>query len=146
MLTFAQLISSAPSGLYQLIGDWRSRRIDKLSRLRGTRLFRIDGSRAHDKRRFLAVAARALGCPDWFGANWDAFADCVTDLEWAPAFAYVVLLGDMAGFATGAPREFNTAMEVLEQAAKFWSGQGVPFHVLVAAQAAGGALPAVRAP
>lgn len=146
MLHFAQLLRTAPSGLYQLVGDWRSPRIDKLCRLRGVGLFRIDCSQTRDKRRFLAVAARELGCPDWFGCNWDALADCVTDLEWAPAFAYAVVLGDIEGFATRAPEQFDTALEIFEQAARFWSGQGIPFHVLVAAPAPGGALPAIRAP
>jgi hypothetical protein len=148
MYSFAQLLSNAPSGLYQLTGDWRSRSIDRLCRLKGVRPLRIDGSGVHNKGRFLAVAARAMGFPDWFGANWDAFADCLTDLAWAPAGAYVVLLGDMQRFATHSPRDFHTALTVLEEAAQFWSERGVPFHVLVAAGAgpAGSALPVVRVP
>ena len=69
MFSFAHLLSRAPSGLYQLTGDWRLRSIDRLCRFKGVRLFRIDGVRVHNKRRFLAVAARAMGFPDWFGAN-----------------------------------------------------------------------------
>jgi hypothetical protein len=77
----------------------------------------------------------------------------VSDLEWAPADAYVVLLGDMQGFAARAPRDFHTALEVLEEAAQFWNEKGVPFHVLVAAETdprgsppSRAALPLVRAP
>jgi hypothetical protein len=147
MYSFAQLLSNAPSGLYQLTGDWRSRCIDHLCRLKGVRLFRMDGSSVHNKRRFLLVAARTTGFPDWFGGNWDAFADCMRDLAWAPAGAYVVILGDMQRFARHAPRDFHTALRVLEDAAQFWSERGVPFHVLVAAGAgpAGSVLPVVRA-
>jgi hypothetical protein len=148
MLSFAQLLSRAPSGLYQLTGDWRSRSIDRLCRFKGVRLFRIDGARLHNKRRFLAVAARAMRFPGWFGANWDAFDDCVTDLAWQPAGAYVVLLGDMQRLATHAPRDFHVALIILEEAAQFWSESGVPFHVLVAAGAepVASALPVVGTP
>jgi RNAse (barnase) inhibitor barstar len=153
MHSFAQLLSCVPSGLYLLSGDWRWGTIDRLCRLKGVRLFRIDGRSTHDKKRFLAAAARAMDFPRWFGANWDAFADCVSDLEWAPADAYLVLLGDMQGFAARAPRDFHTALEVLEAAAQFWNEKGVPFHVLVAAETDPGgsplsrsALPLVRAP
>jgi hypothetical protein len=148
MYSFAQLLSNAPSGLYQLTGDWRSRCIDRLCRLKGVRPLRIDGSGVHNKRRFLAVAARAMGFPDWFGANWDAFADCLTELAWAQAGASAVLLVAIPRFATHEPGNSHTTLTVLEEAAQFWSERGVPFHVLVAAGAgpAGSALPVVRVP
>jgi len=148
MLTFAQLLSMAPSGLYQLNGNWRSRALDKLCHLKGVRLFRIDGGDVHDKRRFLVRGAQAMGFPDGFGVNWDAFADRVTDLGWAPAGAYVVILGEMQDFAAQAPQAFRTALSILEEGARFWSERAVPFHVLVAdeATAPAGALPVVRVP
>jgi hypothetical protein len=148
MLSFAQLLSREPSGLYQLTGNWRSRSLDRLCRLKSARLFRIDGARVNSKRHFLAVAAHAIGFPEWFDANWDAFHDCMTDLAWQPAGAYVVLLGDMQRFALHAPRDFHIALTILEEAAQFWSETGVPFHVLVAAgtEAAGNRLPVVATP
>jgi len=148
MYSFAQLLSAAPSGLYRLNGDWRSRSLDKLCQLKGVELFRVDGSTVHDRRRFLAVAARAMRFPAWFGGNWDAFADAVMDLAWAPADAYVVILGDMQRFATRAPQAFHVALSILEDAAQFWSERGLPFHVLVADSegAASDALPAVGVP
>src|ERR1700728_3000482 len=36
--------------------------------------------------------ARALDFPSYFGKNWDAVLDMVTDLSWNPAPGYVVLL------------------------------------------------------
>jgi barstar (barnase inhibitor) len=148
MYSFAQLLSGVPSGLYRLNGNWRSCSLDKLCKLKGVELVRVDGRTVHDRQRFLAVAARAMRFPAWFGGNWDAFADAVMDLAWAPADAYVVVLGDMQGFATRAPRTFHVALTILEQAAQFWSERGVPFHVLVAdgEGAASDALPAVGVP
>jgi len=145
MYSFSQLLAGVPSGLYRLNGDWRSRSLDKLCQLKGVQLVRIDGSTVRDRKRFLAVAARAMRCPAWFGANWDAFADAVMDLEWAPAGAYLVILGDMEPFAARAPQAFHLALTILEQAAQFWSERGIPFHVLVADTqgAASNALPAV---
>lgn len=34
----------------------------------------------------------ALNFPSYFGGNWDAFLDMITDLSWTPAPGYVVLL------------------------------------------------------
>jgi RNAse (barnase) inhibitor barstar len=115
--------------------------------MQGVRLFRIDGRRVLTKRRFLAIAARTLEFAAWFGANWDAFQDCATDPEWVPAPAYVVLLKNMERFAERAPMDFDTALRILEAAAKFWSEKrGISFHVLVSgAQTAGTPLPGFSA-
>jgi hypothetical protein len=148
MYSFAQLLSSAPSGLYALDGDWRSRSLDRLCRCKGVELIRLDGRTVGDRKRFLVVAARALGFPTWFGANWDAFADGLMDLAWAPAYAYVIVLGDMERFAMRAPPAFHLALTILEQAAQFWSERGVRFHVLIATGkgTTGEVFPAVHLP
>jgi hypothetical protein len=127
----ANLLSQGQSGVYLLTETRGATAVERLCRLRGVRLFGIDGMAVLTKRRFLAVAARAFNFPNWFGANWDAFEDCMTDLEWAPARAYVVLLENMERFAEHARPDFETALRVLEASAKFWSKEGIPFHVLL---------------
>jgi RNAse (barnase) inhibitor barstar len=39
----------------------------------------LDSRGANDKQSFLTAAARCLEFPDYFGHNWDAFADCLGD-------------------------------------------------------------------
>ena len=46
---------------------------------------RVDLEHCTDKATLLARFAAALQFPDWFGHNWDALADCITDLSWLPA-------------------------------------------------------------
>lgn len=43
---------------------------------------RLDGAEARDKPRFMAAVARALQFPDYFGCNWDAFDECLAELQW----------------------------------------------------------------
>src|SRR5687768_7986527 len=66
--------------------------------------------------------ARALDFPGWFGRNWDALEDCLTDLSWRKAAGHVILLE--GGSETG------MLAEVLESAAEFWAGQGRPFFAV----------------
>ena len=66
--------------------------------------------------------AKALQFPDWFGHNWDALEDCLTDLSWRQADGYVVLLEGEA--AEG------MLLDVLGSAAEFWAGQRKPFFAV----------------
>ena len=42
----------------------------------------VDGAKARDKASFMSAIAGALKLPDYFGANWDALAECLDDLHW----------------------------------------------------------------
>lgn len=70
----------------------------------------------------LDAFAKALEFPDWFGRNWDALEDCLTDLSWRQADGYVVLLE--GGAAEG------MLLDVLASTAEFWAGQGKPFFAV----------------
>jgi hypothetical protein len=66
--------------------------------------------------------SRALAFPDWFGRNWDALEDCLTDLAWLEADGYVLLLeGEAAS---------DMLVDVLRSAAQFWAAHGTPFFAL----------------
>ena len=88
----------------------------------------------------LAEFARALEFPDYFGHNWDALEECLTDLEWLPAKGYIVLITDAAHVLSNDDTEYETFLEILCDAGEAWgsgqAGMGVrraaPFHVLFA--------------
>jgi len=131
--SLAKLLAAGPSGVYRLSGSIAPARLASHARHQGLKAFRVDCSRARSKQTFLFALARALAFPDYFGANWDALADCLTDLEWIQADGYVILLAGLQGFARQAPRDYLTALDVLEDTAQYWAEEGVPFYVLVEA-------------
>jgi hypothetical protein len=47
-------------------------------------VWRIDLHGASSKAEVIARLAAALHFPDWFGHNWDALSDCLSDLGWLP--------------------------------------------------------------
>jgi hypothetical protein len=66
--------------------------------------------------------AKALALPDWFGRNWDALEDCLSDLSWREAGGHVLLLeGDPDAML----------LDVLASAAEFWAGQRKPFFAVL---------------
>src|SRR3712207_8419702 len=59
-----------------------------------TTLFRsavLDGTAASTRTAFFQEIARVPHFPDYFGPNWDAVYDCLTDLSWLPAAGYVLV-------------------------------------------------------
>ncbi|MFJ8666704.1 barstar family protein [Streptomyces sp. NPDC093600] len=72
----------------------------------------LDLRGAMDKAAFMDRCASALRLPGWFGRNWDALADCLSDL---PEPLTVVVTGWQA-YAAAHPCEWETAQEVFAAA------------------------------
>ena len=131
MYTFPALLSRAPSGLYRLAEGHTSSAVRALCRLKRVELRVVSAEQARSKERFLAAVAHALSLPRWFGMNWDALTDCLTDFAWEPDNTHVLLLSHIGAFARSSPVEFGMALAVLEDATAFWAQQGVRFLVLL---------------
>lgn len=65
-----------------------------------------------DKAAFMDRCATALALPAWFGRNWDALADSLTDL---PGRVALVVTG-WRTYARARPAEWRTAQEVFTTA------------------------------
>lgn len=50
----------------------------------GWRIVALDLVEPTDKATFLAKCAHAFDLPDYFGHNWDAFADCIDEIDDEP--------------------------------------------------------------
>jgi RNAse (barnase) inhibitor barstar len=128
----ALLTDPAASGVYRLAADQPLAPLRRGIAQSSARLFTVNGTAITDKPSFLRACARAMHFPRYFGRNWDAFEECITDLAWAPAPAYVVLYHDVAPFARQSPAEWAVALDILRAAARHWRDAGTPFAVLLA--------------
>jgi hypothetical protein len=83
----------------------------------------------------------ALQFPYYFGENWNAFHECITDLSWIPTEAYaLIVLHSHAVLADESPAELATFLRILNRAGEEWSRpvavgeawdrKGIPFHVV----------------
>jgi hypothetical protein len=98
----------------------------------GYRLFEADLTGCHDKAGLLERLGRAMAFPDWFGGNWDAWFDCLTDLGWhAPAAGYVLVVRRALGMHRIAPETLDTALAIVEDAARVWAERGVTLRAFV---------------
>jgi len=100
----------------------------------GWRVLELDSTGAATKAEFLQVCADAFALPEWFGMNWDALEECLTDLDPREVPATGGLLVAWSGWgdlATGEPDQFDTAVEVLRSAVARWRAAGTRGAVLL---------------
>jgi Barstar (barnase inhibitor) len=111
-------------------GVYRTSRMDEiLDATRGSALqvSRIDLAGAADKDALMERVARALEFPSWFGGNWDALEDCLTDLSWSKADGHVLLL---EGAAELPADERGILVDILAAAAAWWIDRKRPFFAV----------------
>ncbi len=92
---------------------------------------RLDLGAAKDKNGLLDRIAQSFEFPDWFGHNWDALQDCLTDMSWQPAEGYVMILENCDAFRADHSEDFETVLRVFGSAADFWREERIPFWTLV---------------
>jgi hypothetical protein len=122
---------SVPPGVYHLNSRARPAAIFSRAAAHGWLGFFLDGSHITDKASFLQACAEAMHFPPYFGQNWDAFEDSLTDLAWAPAAGYLLLYDHVSRFAATHPGEWQTALDILFDAVPYWQSNGIPFYVLL---------------
>lgn len=89
-------------------------------------VYRIDLRQARTRDQLLKMVGEGLELPGWYGANYDALADCLCDFSWLPAPGYTVILENCHNLNTLAGAEFNMLIDVFAEAARFWREQEKP--------------------
>jgi hypothetical protein len=70
------------------------------------------------KRELLALLARQLVFPAWFGHNWDALSDCLRDFHWLADGQRVVIAHDALPLTDVEQRRIY--LDVLRESASSW--------------------------
>lgn len=82
----------------------------------------------------------ALQFPWYYGENWAALDECISDLEWLPGKAYILIFTDAEQLLVEEDDKlFGIFIRILNDAAGVWNGQVeseeqmrsfAPFHVI----------------
>jgi barstar (barnase inhibitor) len=111
-------------------GVYRTSRTDEiLDATKGSSLqvARIGLAGAAGKDALMDHVARAMHFPRWFGGNWDALEDCLTDLSWSKAGGHVLLIEDAQALP---PDERGILVDILASAAAWWAERKRPFFAV----------------
>lgn len=85
----------------------------------------------------LAQLGTDLGFPAWYGANFDALFDCLTDPDWCPAKGRVILITGMGELRSSDLETFTTLIDVFLAATEARHEAGCPLWILLDSPARG---------
>src|ERR1700730_8260575 len=81
----------------------------------------IRGRKATTEPAFFDECAAAWQFPYYFGENWDAFEECLADLEWLPAEAYMFCVTQGIHLLEKEPSEQQVRLlSLLQRVAREW--------------------------
>ena len=80
--------------------------------------------------------------PDYFGKNYNALNDCITDLDWLPAEVYLFVIKNSARLMIEeSDDDLGVLLRILDEADKewatpvnigeWWDREGLPFHTIL---------------
>lgn len=80
--------------------------------------------------------------PDYFGENFNALDECITDLEWLPADGYLLVIKNSGSLLNEEPEDtLESLLSILDGAGsewatpvvqgEVWDREGVPFHTIL---------------
>jgi RNAse (barnase) inhibitor barstar len=93
----------------------------------GGRMFCLDGELMFETAGLMAEFAQVLEFPSYFGQNWDALSDCLTDLSWLEGeYSHLVLLIDNWEDCAS-----PVLQDILQEAVTVWADAETPLYVLL---------------
>lgn len=123
--------SSEGSGVYPDRGDARPAAIKKAAAAGKLEYCEVDLKATKSKEELLDRIAIALSFPEYFGYNWDALYDCLTDMAWKKAGGFVILLKGFSRFSERRPEDAEAAIDIFTATSQYWKKQGTPFYIIL---------------
>jgi len=120
-----------PQGVFWLKSHAVVAELGKLAKSKKMAFYHLEGQKIEKKEQFLNHAAVVMKFPSHFGNNWDAFYDCLTDMDWADADGYVVYFDHTDAFADHHESQLETVIELFQDAVGYWKDEGKAMLVLL---------------
>lgn len=130
------LLKTVPPNVVQSIRAFRVTDLqDEAARL-GQHFLYAYCAQATTKQQVLAVIADAFHFPKHFGKNFDALADCLTDLahKSGPQPGFLVVVEQLPNTPKFDKEARETLLDVFRDAADFWADKKIAFRVFYSFQ------------
>jgi hypothetical protein len=84
----------------------------------------------------LFAVATIMQFPEYFGHNWDALADCLTDLDEDEIDQQIMIIDQLARLAIANPQQWLTFLDICKSTVKYWQNTDTPMYMLLRSDAA----------
>ena len=128
--SIAALLGAGHGGVWFVSGTSDVKAAQSAARKAGFAFFHIEGRNITRKEQLLNAMATAMRFPKTFGENWDAFEECLIDLE-TDKDGFLICYDHIDGLLGAHPDQFGTLVEILRDAVESWKEDGTPMIVLL---------------
>lgn len=92
----------------------------------------LRGNKCSTREDLLEEFSRALDFPHYYSRNWDSLEECLTDLEWLSAEAFVLIITNADQVLKSSPGDMKKLAGILASSAAHWNSADSPasFHCL----------------
>lgn len=128
----AVIAGGRPPGVYRWLSRAHPESVRREVVGAGWGMYLLDGRAVTGAAALFDRCAQVLGFPAWFGHNWDALADCLSDLGWLPGRGHLLLWDQYGVLARTDPKAWHQARQVLSAAIEQRLETGaVPLYVVL---------------
>jgi RNAse (barnase) inhibitor barstar len=130
------LLNSVPPNVVQSIRAFRAIDLQAEAERLGHHFLYAFCAEAATKTQVLATIAKSFHFPRHFGKNFDALADCLTDLPYKAGRqpGFLIVLEQLPNTPKFDKEARETLLDVFRDAADFWAEKKVAFRVFYSSQ------------
>lgn len=125
------MIAGCPAGVYRVDAEQRDRIVAHKGLPASCPVVVLDGTTTANREGFFTEIARELYFPDYFGRNWDAVYDCLTDPGVLPSGGAAIVFDGFERFVEAEPDQWRIALKVFQDACAIWRPLDRPLYVLL---------------
>jgi RNAse (barnase) inhibitor barstar len=117
--------------VYQLVSPISPIELANLSRAAGAKLFYIDGQQIGDRESLFHQFAIVMEFSDYFGHNWDALWDSLTDLDGDDAKRKIIVLDRFDNFERDNPQQWPILLDICQRIVEYDRDTTLPMYILL---------------
>lgn len=122
--------TESPPGVY-FFDPMEKRAVETWANSRKLNLLHVDLAGLNNAASVLRKIGDDLAFPSWYGANFDALFDCLSDPENFPEAPCLLRIDGINVVRLAAPETFSTLIEVLDAAISALNDSGTAFWVAI---------------
>jgi RNAse (barnase) inhibitor barstar len=116
--------------VYQLVSPISAIELANLSCDASAKLFYLDGREIDDRDSLFHQFAIVMQFSDYFGHNWDALWDSLTDLDVDNAERQIIVLDRLDNFMHDNPQEWPILFDICQRIVEYYQDTSTPMYIL----------------